>query len=159
MTCRLSDREISKEWVRRTCHPRVLGIQNFPGMPSHTPGPICISEIVNFSKPAIDVDSLVGLVGKRPEASCAGDLCSGRGFVRLDRYAGQDMGRREVTIVLKKLLPFSSQGVFREAVVFIVISVQGHQRIEVSLCDGILSLLKGLQDLVHRLLIGLDTSE
>ena len=78
------------------------------------------------------------------------------GFSQLDRYASQDMGRGEVTIVLKKLLPFSSQGVFREAAVFIVISVQRHQRIKISALDGILSLLESLQNLVHRVFIDLN---
>jgi hypothetical protein len=68
------------------------------------------------------------------------------------------MSAGEVMIVFKEVLPFSPQAIFSEAVMFIAFSIQCHQGIEVSVLNGCLSSLKCSEDLVHRVLVGLDRS-
>ena len=71
----------SEERVRLKGRPRFFTWWNLPVRSREVPGPSFGNQMVDLPRPAIDMHTLVGLIGGCPKASRAGDVSRRYSFV------------------------------------------------------------------------------
>src|SRR5512146_841626 len=107
---------------------------------------------MDIPRTAGQVHPLIVLVRCRPQSSGTGDLSCWL-FPRLDDKARKRMQGRDSSELFEKALPDLPHVRFCEILIAIVLRVDRHQGIQLSLPYGVLRSIEGLLDLVNRLSI------